>query len=363
MQNDLLYQIALTQIPKVGPITAKTLISYCGSPRLVFEANKKKLLSIPGIGPHVVNHILSSKVFDVAEKEMALIEANEIEIISYLDKKYPIRLKQIADAPILIYRKGKGNLNLPRTIGIVGTRTPSSRGKLLCKELVQNLKKYQVQIVSGMAYGIDIIAHQTALECDLPTFGVMANGLGMVYPSHHHSIGKRLQKQGSLISEYLFHTEPEKHFFPQRNRIIAGLIDLLIVVETKRRGGSMITAEIAYEHNRDVVAMPGRTYDKLSKGCHHLIKTHRASLVESAEDIAYLMGWEVEIKEPQPLQIQSFSPDQQKVILHLSKDKPQHIDYLHHQVSLNEGSLATLLLEMELEGIIKTLPGKQYILS
>ncbi|MBK7869475.1 MAG: DNA-protecting protein DprA [Saprospiraceae bacterium] len=362
--NDLLYKIAITRIPLVGAVTAKTLISYCGSVDAVFAAKKRELLKIPGIGERIAASVLQRDFLSEAESELHFIEKNNINPIFYLDEDYPERLRHYHDSPIMLYCKGNLDLNAHRTVGIVGTRQPSPQGVAFCEEIVEGLKPYDVLLISGLAYGIDIAAHRKCVELDMPTLGILGHGFHTIYPASHRNIAEKMIQNGGLITEYPSDTKPDKENFPMRNRIIAGLCDALIVVETGIKGGSMITAHMANEYNKDVFAVPGRVKDKLSQGCNHLIKAHKALLLESADDIAYILRWE-ELDARKQIQQQLFIElsDAEKIIVNLLQQTPEaSIDKLMIESSVSGSEMASLLLNLEFKGVIKSLPGKRYAL-
>lgn len=361
--NDSLYKIALTKIPKVGPVTAKNLVSYCGGIQNVFEARKKELLTVPGVGPGIAKHILEKDYFKEAEAELEFIENQGIQLLSFLDEAYPHRLKPLDDAPLLLYYKGTADLNHPRIVSIIGTRKPSTLGVATCEQLVEELADYGVMIVSGLAYGIDVTAHKKSIERDIATVGVLGHGLKQIYPSQHRSIAQRMIENGGLLTEFTSDTKVEREHFPMRNRIVAGMCDAVVVVETAKRGGSMITAMIANEYNKDVFAFPGRINDLSRQGCNHLIKTHKAALIESAKDIGYIMRWE----EQQNVGIQrqlfvELDDQEQKIVDLLKENNEMGIDKLSYETKLHSSRLASILLNLEFQGIIKTMPGKRYLL-
>ena len=244
--EDLLYKIALTQIPLVGAKNGKTLVSYCGGFKGIFEARRKDLIRIPGIGEKTVSHILSKKALSLAETELQFIEKNQIKTFSYLDSDYPSRLKQYPDSPLILYLKGNISLNTRKIVAIVGTRKPSVFGIANCEKLVQDLSAYDVLILSGLAMGVDIVAHRQALDHNIPTIGVLGHGLSRIYPYHHKKTAQNMLQNGGLLTEFSSNKGPEREHFPMRNRIIAGLCDALIVIETAKKGGSMISAHIAH---------------------------------------------------------------------------------------------------------------------
>ena len=364
-RQDILYKIALKQTPQIGPITARSLVSYCGGVQEVFKASKKELLKVPGVGEKTVNFLKSEEGFqkgiEAAEKELTFIEKNDIQTLFYTDANYPQRLKHFTDSPILIYYKGSADLNHPRIVGIVGTRKPTPHGVNICEELVEGLMSYNVLIISGLAYGIDITAHRKSVEVNIPTIGVMGHGFQTIYPQAHKKTATKMLENGGLISEFTFETPIAREHFPMRNRIIAGMADALIVVETEKKGGSIITAQIANEYNKDVFAVPGRLKDKYSKGCNHLIKTHKAALLESAEDIAYVMRWSVENEGRQTNLFVELNEVEKQIIEIISTKEEAAIDLLSYEAKLPPSKMAAILLELEFKGVVKSLPGKKYI--
>lgn len=360
---DLLYKIALTQIPSIGNVLAKNLMAYCGSAEKIFKQSKTRLLKIPGIGEKYAGHILGFTDFSKAEEEVKFIEKEGIQPVFYTDSAYPERLKNIPDAPVILYFKGKGDFNLPRMVGIVGTRMATAEGKEFCEKLVEGLKPYNCTIISGLAYGIDIAAHKAAVQHNMPTVAVLAHGLDKIYPALHANTAKKMMDNGGLLTEYPKGTQPDKENFPTRNRIVAGMCDAIVVVETDLKGGSMITADIAFSYNRDVFAVPGRPGDDKSKGCNLLIKDNKAALLENAEDLASMMRWDVADATPKksPKQITMMLEGSQGLVAGmLGNVDAMGIDDISFKtgLSLNETSLA--LLELELAGLVKGLPGKMF---
>lgn len=364
MEN-LFYQIALTQIPSVGSVTAKTLISYCGGAKAVFEARKRELIRIPGIGEHTAEQILKQQVLNIAEAELAFIEQFGIRALCYLDGDYPSRLKPFPDCPVMLYCKGPVDLNAPKSIAIVGTRRPTPYGLAWCEELIDGLAAYQPIIISGLALGVDAAAHRKCLESGLSTVGVLGHGLRQIYPPQHRRMAERMIEHGGLLTEHLSIAGPDKDHFPMRNRIIAGLCDALVVVETEKKGGSMITAQFADSYHKDVFAVPGRARDRMSTGCNYLIKTHRAALIDHAEDLAYVLRWDQAPKTQESHQTHLFTEltDEEKIIVDLlTRYDMLSIDQLTYECQLPVSAMASIMVEMECKGVIRTLPGKRYML-
>jgi DNA processing protein len=365
MNKDLLYKIGLTLIDHVGHITSKVLISYCGSAEAVFKEKKHKLLKIPDIGEITAEAIVKQDILHLAEKEIGFMEQHNITPLFYLDKNYPLRLKQCADCPVILYSKGNANLDAERIVAIVGTRNATDYGKKMCHDIVEGLKDSGILIVSGLAYGIDAASHKAALKFGLPTVGVIGHGLDSMYPAEHHNLSQKMLDNGGLLTDFMSETKLSPENFPKRNRIIAGLSDAVIVVESKVSGGAIITADIAFSYNREVFAVPGRSEDTYSQGCNRLIRQNKACLIQSADDLLHSLGWKNQVKKARP-QTQLFAelnPQEESIVKALqSKSAPMHIDDIALMSNLPPGNLSTHLLTLEFAGILKSLPGKMYSL-
>lgn len=360
-------KIALTMIKNVGDVTAKALLDHFGSPERIFQASKRELMEVTGVGPLTAREILSKASFRIAEQQLAFISKNGVKVLFYTDDGYPQRLKNCADAPILLYYKGNADLNKPRMISIVGTRNATEYGRQICKQLAIALSPYDVTIVSGMAYGIDIAAHKESLNAHVPTIGVLAHGLDRIYPSGHFGVAQKMIADGGLITEFPLFTSPEKENFPKRNRIIAGMTDATIVVEAAAKGGALITADIANSYSRDVYAFPGRTTDPSSAGCNLLIKTNQAGLISCAEDLIYNLGWEpsaaaVVVKEKQAQLPLDLLPEEQSLLDCLANG-PLDIDQIALKIAMPQSKIVLHLLNLEINGLITALPGKNYHIS
>lgn len=356
-------QIALTLIEGIGPITAKNLISHCGSASDVFKTKKSSLLKIPEVGQFTASAVCDFKDFAKAEQELKFIEKHNIKTYFYASKNYPYRLKSVADSPVILYQLGNANLNSERIIGIVGTRMPSDYGRNFCENLVESLSGTNTLIISGMAYGIDVCAHKASIKNNLPTVGVLAHGLDRLYPPQHKKYARAMMKQaGGLITEFLSGTNPDRENFPKRNRIVAGLCDALVVVETATRGGSMITAELAWQYDRSLFALPGRHNDEKSAGCNFLIKTNRAEMIETTEDLIKSMGWDNDSKNIPQQRILPLDLSESETLLYnlFNKKKLMEIDELIKTSGLSSSQAALTLLDLEFKGFIKPLPGKRF---
>ncbi len=366
MERDLIYKIGLSMIPNIGPVLARNLVAYCGSAEEVFKANKKELAKIPGIGESKANFVANADVFKRAEEEIKYIEKNGITPLYFLDADYPSRFKHFDYCPIILYYKGdKFKLNSLKTVAIIGTRKPSERGKIFTEKIVHDLADQQVTIVSGLAYGIDIIAHKSSLKNDLPTIGIMGNGHDIMYPSEHRDTAKKMEEKGGVLTEFCSGTKPDKVNFPMRNRLIAALADAIIVVESNASGGSMITAEYGVEYNKDVFAVPGRIDDEKSRGCNALIKKNKAHLIEDVNDLMYIMRWEESKAKKHGLQASLFielNENEQRIVDFIRNKKEVAIDELIYGLQSPTSILASQLLNLEFKGVIKSLPGKKYML-
>lgn len=364
MDQDRLSFLALHFIPNIGDRLVKQLVSYCGSSEKVFKTPKGKLLKIPGIGPIAAESILKGSVFELAEKEFQKAQKEETEILFYTDKKYPGRLKQIEDAPSMIYFKGNADLNASKSIAIVGTRQATEYGKEIVSDLVERLIPHAPLIVSGLAYGIDIQAHKQALKNNLPTIGVLGSGIDVIYPAVHKDTAKKMIPHGGLLSENPFGTKPDAHHFPARNRIIAGLCDALIVVEAAEKGGALITAEIANSYNKEVFAIPGSLGLTYSEGCNKLIRDNKATIYTSVEDIELALGWTkegVSSSQEASVNLDMLDEEEKKIVqLLLARNMPVMIDDLAYQSGLSASKLASLLLTLEFKNMVKTFPGKMF---
>ncbi len=291
--TELQYRIALTMAPDIGPVIARKLLSRAGSAREVFRMSRGTLEKIPSIGPYLSQSIQTSALLERAEKEILFLEKHHISPLYFEDENYPKRLKECVDAPILLYARGDQGLHTKRALSVVGTRRASSYGKELCRNIVLELGELisDLVIISGLAYGIDVIAHRAALEGKIPTVAVLGHGLDTIYPHAHRETAKKICRQGALLTDFHSGMGPERNNFLRRNRIIAGLADATLVVESAKQGGSLITANMAFTYQRDVLAVPGRATDERSKGCNRLIKKNVAAMVESARDVIDHLNW------------------------------------------------------------------------
>ncbi len=368
-ETELFYLLALQKVEGVGDIVAKKLISHCGNAETIFKTKSSQLSSIDGIGTVLLSKLKNKSIFEKAEAELKFIKNNEINVAFFQDDNYPERLKHCIDGPLLLFTSGNIDFKTRKIISIVGTRQITSQGTEFCKKLISDLAPLNPIIISGFAYGVDIVAHQAAMEHDLQTIGVVAHGLDQIYPSVHKKYVSKMEKNGGFMTEFWSGTNPEKENFVKRNRIVAGMSEATIVIESAEKGGSLITANLANDYNRDVFAVPGRTSDKFSQGCNNLIKTQRANLLTSAADIVYILNWDLEgiasnsRNDKKPVQKQLFvtlENDEQKIYDYLLKSGKEILDIIALECDFPIYKISGMLLNMELKGVIRPLPGKLF---
>ena len=364
--DDLSYRIALSLVPGVGFIHAKSLLTYFGSAKAIFKAREKTLMKVPGIGSITAGNIRNQNVLNRAEAEVEFIRRHRIKTFFYQDGDYPYRLKVCEDAPLILFAHGKVDFSRDKMIAVVGTRHATEYGRKFCDELIAGMSAREGYcVVSGLAYGIDIAAHKACLKHGVPTIGVLGHGLDQIYPSLHRPVAEKMLEDGGLVTDFLSHTEIERQNFLRRNRIIAGLTDAVVIVESAERGGALVTADIAWSYNRDVFAVPGRATDPYSKGCNELIRQNKASLISNLDDLEYFMSWQPEVDRPAVVQSRLFSdltPDEQKSVASI-QEKALSIDDICQQVTMPAGQVSSLLLGLEFSGIVLSLPGKMYKLK
>lgn len=364
MSEKLKYKIALSLIPGIGGILARNLVAYVGSVEGIFSESLNALVKIPGIGEVNARRIKNSKVLGKAEKEIQFIQKYKIDAFFYTDNNFPRRLRNCVDAPILIYSKGKINFDEQRVISIVGTRNATDYGKRVCDELIQQFseRNYKILVVSGLAYGIDVQAHKSAIKYNIPTVGVVAHGLDLLYPALHKETAKQMLVNGGLVTDFTSGTKIEPPNFLRRNRIIAGLADATIVVESAVKGGALVTADIASSYNRDVFAFPGRASDVYSKGCNQLIRNNGASLIDGIDDLEYFMGWENSTKKKNvhPGLFVELNEQEQKIVDLLQKEGELFIDQISAEMGLASSRVSTVLLQLEFKNMLVVLPGQVY---
>jgi DNA processing protein len=362
LPNELFYKLSLSQVPNIGPVAAKALVKHFGNATSVFKSKKGELQKIPGIGLQRATAIAEFTNFRVIEDEIKFIEKHNIEILFFDEEKYPQQLINCVDAPLVLFYKGNANLNNTKAISIVGSRKNSNYGKKLIAELLEGIAQYNPLIVSGLALGIDIIAHRTALQNKLATVACLAHGLDRIYPDSHKATAKEMIENGGLLSEYFSGTIPDKENFPTRNRIVAGMTQATIIVETDIKGGSMITANLADSYNKDVMAYPGDIFSTTSNGCNYLIKSHKAHMITEPKDLIELLNWEpitIKPKIQRSLFIE-LSPEE-KIIYDLVAEKISiPTDLLRQLSQLTNAQIASATLSLEMQNIIVCKPGKVF---
>jgi DNA processing protein len=359
--SELYYQIALGLIESVGPITAKKLISYCGGVEAVFSERYAAISKIPGVAQLVARNVTQFNQAERVESELKFIADHKIAVHFYLDDDFPHRLKYCEDGPILIYRRGKDILNHTRMVSIVGTRNATKSGKAFCEELIEQLIPHDVVVVSGLAYGIDITAHRACLKYGVPTIGVLAHGLDRIYPALHRKTAIDMQHSGALVTEFMSQTNPDRENFPSRNRIVGGMTDATIVIESRDKGGSLITADLAFGYNRDVFAVPGRPSDVESQGCLRLLRENKAYLLTSLDDLVKNLGWDVQYKgsSVQKSLFVDLSPEEEALLGCFASGRAS-LDGLSISAGRPVSEVSAMLLGLEFKGVVRALPGKVF---
>jgi DNA processing protein len=362
-QTEVYYSLALLQVEGVGEILAKKLIQKCGSAEAVFSTKKSQLQKIDGIGVILAKNLQDKTVFTKAAAELAFMERENIGATCFHDPNYPEKLKHCIDSPVVLFQTGTISYENRKMISIVGTRQITTYGIEFTKKLIEDLAPLNPIIVSGFAYGVDIYAHQAAMNCGLQTIGVLAHGFDQIYPKVHKKYMAQMEQNGGFLTEFWSGTNPDRENFIKRNRIVAGISEATIVIESAERGGSLVTANLANDYNREVFAVPGRITDKYSKGCNNLIKTQRANLLTSAADLVYMLNWNINANDATKNTIQKqlfidLEPDEQLIFDYLQKSNSEVMDIIALECNLPIYKISSILLNMELKGIIRPLPGK-----
>lgn len=363
MNDGLLYEVALTLVPGIGDVNGKKLVAYCGGAEAVFREKRNALSKIPGIGEKTVDSIMSQNVLSRAEKELAFAKKHDVRILYYLSHDYPKRLQHCYDSPMILYCKGYADLNVDKVIGVVGTRGVTDYGKYMTGKIISGLVGDDVLVVSGLAYGVDTCAHVASVKNGLKTAAVLAHGLHTIYPPMNVSLARRiLEEGGCLLTEQISGVEPDRENFPKRNRIVAGMIDCLVVVESASKGGALITAEIANAYDREVFAVPGRIGDMYSAGCNMMIKANKANIMLDVNDLRSIMRWD-EDKKVVPKQMKmfrEFGEDEKSVMGLFEECDVVYLDKIITETRLSPTKIASILLSLEFDGILTALPGKRY---
>lgn len=361
--DELIAVLRLQNIPNIGDVSAKKLIAHCGSPFAIFNDKLQNLLKIDGIGTFTIKGLHDNEHFEAAEKELQYIQDHDIAYSYFTDNDYPRYLKHCIDGPLIIFKKGNIDFEERKIISIVGTRNITSYGTAFCEKLIEDLAPLDPIIVSGFAYGVDICAQKTAIKHGLQTIGCLAHGLNQIYPKIHSKFVPNVEKNGGFVTEFWSSSNPDRENFLKRNRIIAGMSEATIVVESAEKGGSLVTADIANSYNREVFAVPGRAQDKYSSGCNNLIKQQKANMITSAADLIYLLNWELEQKETKPIQKQLFielDEVEKAIYSYLQTEGKQLLDSIALDCKLPIFKASSTLLNMEMKGVIRPLPGKLF---
>jgi DNA processing protein len=362
-QHELLAVLRLQNIPNIGDVSAKKLIDHCGSAEAVFTDKRRQLLKIEGIGSYTLRNLYDAEHREAAEAEYGYIQKNQIDYTYFKDADHPAYLKHCVDSPILLFKRGNIDLADKKIISVVGTRNITSYGKAFCEKFIGDIAPLDPVIVSGFAYGVDITAQKAAIKHGLQTIACLAHGLNQIYPKTHAKYVRDVEKNGGFYTEFWSTSQPQREHFLQRNRIIAGMSEATVVVESAERGGSLVTADIANSYDRDVFAVPGRTGDKFSTGCNNLIKQQKAHIITSAADLVYLLDWDVEKKETPNVQKQLFvelDATEQSIYDYLQKNGKQLLDSIALECRLPIFKVSSTLLNMEMKGVVRPLPGKLF---
>lgn len=363
LEEDLLYVLALQRVKGIGDVNAKKLIAHCGSAKNVLNEKRHVLEKINGVGSFTIKNLFKSENLKEAEKELKYIQKNNIETLYFENKNYPSKLKHCVDGPILMFKEGDFNLENQPIISIVGTRKITSYGRDFCERLVAELKEYNPIIVSGFAYGVDICAHRAAIKNDLQTIGVLAHGFEDVYPKSHKKYVSEVNNSGGFITDFWHNDELQRENFLKRNRIVAGISEATVIIESADKGGSLVTADIANSYSRDVFAVPGRSTDVYSRGCNDLIKRNKAAILTSANDLVEMLNWKLEIEPQKVIQKQLFidlDETEQIVYDFLLDEGKELLDIISINCELPIHKTTTVLFNLEMKGVVKPLPGKLF---
>lgn len=369
-RQEKIAQIALSQTKGLGNALLKRLIAHMGSAEAVLQSSAQELAKLLGGYRRLAADILRKDALAQAETTLVAHEKAKIGITTLQEDTYPERLSRLPDAPFIIYTRGNTRLNADKVISIVGTRKVTAYGRQVVDAIINELQGHSVLIVSGLAYGTDVHAHQKALEYGLPTVGVLPGGLDTVYPSGHRDVAATMLKNGCLLSEHPMYARPGIRQFAARNRIIAGLSDLTIVVEAGEKSGALITAHFANEYHREVFAIPGSIYDTRSKGCLNLIKTHQAHLISDVSDIVRVMNWDKETPAARRLTLSvadrftNLTSTEKSIVNTLDQlQKEVALDELSYQANVPHGQMASVLLGLEVKNVVRFMPGKKFKLA
>lgn len=362
-KDELIAVLRLQNVPNIGDVTAKKLIAHCGNPMAVFEDKIENLLKIDGVGTYTIKNLYDREHLEAAQSEYYYIQRNNIAYSYFMSAEYPAYLKHCIDSPILLFTRGNIDLKNRKIISVVGTRKITSYGTAFCEKFIADIAPLNPVIVSGFAYGVDICIQKAAIKDGLQTIGCLAHGLNQIYPKVHSKYMPEVEKNGGFITDFWSNSTPERENFLKRNRIVAGMAEATVVIESAEKGGSLVTADIANSYNRDVFAVPGRSGDTYSLGCNNLIKQQKAHMLTSAADLVYLLGWNLAEKEAKTVQKQLFVElDATEKLIHsyLLKEGKQVLDSIALACQLPIFKVSSTLLAMEMKGLIRPLPGKLF---
>ncbi|MFS4492810.1 DNA-processing protein DprA [Maribacter sp. 2308TA10-17] len=362
-KDELIAILRLQSIPNIGDVIAKKIIGHCSSPAAVFDDKLSNLLKIDGIGTHTLKGLHDQTHLENAEEEYKFIQSKNIGYSYFMNPDYPAYLRHCIDSPILLFKRGNIDLAGRKIISVVGTRNITSYGTAFCENFIEEIAPLNPIIVSGFAYGVDICVQRAAAKHNLQTIGCLAHGLNQIYPKVHAKYTPDIEQNGGFVTDFWSTSNPERENFLKRNRIIAGMSEATIVIESAEKGGSLVTADIAHSYNRDVFAVPGRSNDKYSLGCNNLIKRQKAQMITSAADLVYLLGWSIEEKETKTVQKQLFvelDVTEKSIYSYLQKDGKQLLDSIALECKLPIFKTSSTLLNMEMKGVIRPLPGKLF---
>lgn len=362
-EDEFIAVLRLQNIPNIGDVTAKKLITHCGSPVAVFEDKARHLLKIDGIGTYTLKGLLDTEHLEAAQAEYSYIKSKGVQHSYFLHTDYPHYLKHCIDSPVILFKKGNIELDGRKIISVVGTRNITNYGMAFCERFIEDIAPLNPVIVSGFAYGVDIAIQKAAVKHGLQTIGCLAHGLNQIYPKVHAKYVADVEKNGGFFTEFWSTSNPDRENFLKRNRIIAGMSEATVVVESAEKGGSLVTADIANSYSRDVFAVPGRAVDKFSLGCNNLIKQQKAQMLTSAADLVYLLGWDIEEKKTPTVQKQLFiemDETEKSIYGFLQKQGKQLLDSIALECHLPVFKVSSTLLNMEMKGVVRPLPGKLF---
>lgn len=362
--NNEIYKIAFSRLHGIGPSRASQVISKIGTIEDFFSLKLQEIYLQTGIAKSILQNLNREGALGEAEKQMKFNEKHQITTHFFLDNDYPRRLKQCSDLPIVLYSKGNMNLNNRKIVSVVGTRNQTEYGHRILKEFINSISDLEILVVSGLAYGVDISAHRLCLENNIQTVAVLGHGLDRIYPSKHKNTAIEMINHGGLLTEFGIGTKPDRENFPMRNRIVAGLADATIVIESKAKGGSIITAELANDYSRDVFAFPGDIDRPYSEGCNQLLRNQKAHLITNGNDFLKFMNWDDQKNNSkQKILFEDYSEEEKMVLKILQQDSEIHMDVISMKTKISASKMNVLMFNLEMKNAVVQLSGKRYRLS